>query len=226
MMPGAALCLLWLLMGRARRLAALWCLLLGTGLLLVAASKIAFIGWGIGIPELDFTGISGHAMRAAAIMPVMLFMPAQKARPSLRCLGVIAGIAFGLAVGVSRVKLHAHSVSEVTAGCILGAAISLTFIGMLVSAGQVRLPKLAPALALLLVIPASTAAPAPTEQWLQRVALSLSGHDRPFVRGHWKENRAKQVRKSVFDERCFNQKCADSTPEVCNACLFDRLEEW
>jgi len=190
MLPAAMLCLLWLSMERAWRFAVLWCLLLGTGLLLVTATKIAFIGWGIGIPELDFTGISGHAMRAMAIMPVMLFLMFQNARASARWLAVIAGITFGLAIGVSRLMLNVHSVSEVIAGCALGAAISLPFIGMLSGAGKVGLPKPAFALGLLLLVPVFLSRPAPTEQWLQQVALSLSGHDRPYVRGDWKESSA------------------------------------
>jgi membrane-associated phospholipid phosphatase len=187
MLPAAMLCLFWLAIAREWRLAGLWCLLLGAGLLLVTATKIAFIGWGIGIPELDFTGISGHAMRAAAIMPVTLYLLAQKARPWGCRIAVIAGMGFGLGVSVSRLMLQVHSASEVMAGYILGAAISLTFIRMLVDASRIRLPKPALALGLLLLLPASMAAPAPTEQWLQQVALSLSGHGRPFVRVEWKE---------------------------------------
>src|SRR5476651_1130096 len=35
------------------------------------ASKVAFLGFGIGIAALDFTGFSGHSMYATAILPVL-----------------------------------------------------------------------------------------------------------------------------------------------------------
>jgi membrane-associated phospholipid phosphatase len=127
--------MLCLAIAREWRLARLWCLLLGAGLLLVTITKIVFIGWGARIAKLDFTGISGHATRVAAIMPVML--PAQKARTWEGRLAVTAGMAFGFAIGVSRLMLQVHSGSEVMAGYILGAAISLAFIGMLAGAGRI-----------------------------------------------------------------------------------------
>ena len=71
MIPAAFIILVWLTVGRAWRMAIWWCLLLIAGLVLVAATKIAFVGWGVGIRSIDFTGISGHAMRATAVLPVI-----------------------------------------------------------------------------------------------------------------------------------------------------------
>src|SRR5690242_12235967 len=102
MLPAAALCVLSLMLGRAWRLALWWCLLLILGCTMVAASKIAFIGWGIGIQSLDFTGLSGHAMRATAIAPVFLYLISPKAPAPVRLAAVLAGIGFGLLIGVSR----------------------------------------------------------------------------------------------------------------------------
>jgi hypothetical protein len=28
----------------------------------------------------------------------------------------------------------------------------------------------------------------PTQRWVTHIALKVSGHDRPFVRAHWKSN--------------------------------------
>jgi hypothetical protein len=53
--------------------------LLDAGLLLIAGTKIPFIAWGIDLPKPDFMGISGHAMRTAALMPIMLYLLLQKA---------------------------------------------------------------------------------------------------------------------------------------------------
>src|SRR5438445_2386701 len=95
MVPVAAACAAWLVCGRAWRMALWWCLLFTMGLALVAATKIAFVGWGIGIRSLDFTGFSGHAMRASAVMPVLFYLLLQKAPPFARTSGVLLGIVFG-----------------------------------------------------------------------------------------------------------------------------------
>jgi membrane-associated phospholipid phosphatase len=186
MLPAAALCIGGLALRRAWRLALSWCLLLTAGLAIVAATKIAFIGWGIGIPSLDFTGFSGHAMRATAIAPVLFYLICQKAPPPARLAAVLAGIGFGLLIGVSRIMVHAHSVSEVVGGCLVGAVIGLVFISML--AGMHNPVPASPvfALGLLVLVLAPMSEPAPTERWLQHLALSLSGNERPFVRADWK----------------------------------------
>src|SRR5215217_2554483 len=71
----------WLLAGRTWRLSLSWCMLFGIGLLLVAITKIAYYGWGIGIPQWKFAGLSGHAMRACAVYPVVLYLMFLKAGP-------------------------------------------------------------------------------------------------------------------------------------------------
>jgi hypothetical protein len=76
-MPAALIITIWLLTGRLWHLAALWCLLFGIAMLAVVATKIAFLGWGIGSEALDFTGISGHAARATAIFPVLFYLGLQ-----------------------------------------------------------------------------------------------------------------------------------------------------
>ncbi|MEN3367572.1 MAG: hypothetical protein V7606_4846 [Burkholderiales bacterium] len=165
-----------------RRLAMWWCLLFTAGLSLVAASKMAFIGWGIGISPLDFTGASGHAMRAMAIFPVLLYLLLQKAPRTIRWAGVLAGFSFGVLIGISRIVLEAHSVSEVVAGLLLGGIVSSGFIRM---AGSLQKPLFNPAriaLGLAALLAASHAQPAPTQAWLIKASLFVSGHDKPFVR--------------------------------------------
>jgi len=72
---------------------------------LTTASKVAFLGFGIGSIALDFTGFSGHSMYAMAILPVLAALVAG-AR------GAALGVLLALAVLVSRVELNAHSWSE------------------------------------------------------------------------------------------------------------------
>lgn len=186
MLPAAALCVVWLVCGQAWRMALWWCLLFTAGLALVAATKIAFVGWGIGIQSLDFTGFSGHAMRAAAVMPVLLYFLLQKAAPLARTAGVVLGILFGVIIGVSRLAVHAHSVSEAVSGCVLGAMIALGFLWISRPLPKPVIHRWLIVLSLTPLMLAPMAEPAPTERWLEGIALYLSGHDKPFVRSDWK----------------------------------------
>ena len=65
--PLAVAVALWLALAHCRRLAALWLLLLGVLASVVVLTKLAFLGWGIGIEAWAMAGISGHAARAAAV---------------------------------------------------------------------------------------------------------------------------------------------------------------
>jgi len=87
---------------------------------IVLTSKLLFLGWGIGIRSLDFTGFSGHAAMSAALWPVLLGL-ALAHRPSGRAIGVGLGLAVAAAIAWSRVPIGAHSWSEVISGFALGA---------------------------------------------------------------------------------------------------------
>ncbi|WP_204303170.1 phosphatase PAP2 family protein [Stenotrophomonas maltophilia] len=83
------------------------------------ASKLAFMGWGIGIKSVHFTGFSGHAAMSSAIYPVvgvLLAGPDSRARS----FGLVIGVLLATAIAWSRIPLHAHSLSEVIAGLMLG----------------------------------------------------------------------------------------------------------
>src|ERR1700753_2650801 len=59
---------LWI--GGERPVAWRWLLSFGAAASLVLATKIAFLGWGVGIRSIDFTGISGHSLCASAVLPM------------------------------------------------------------------------------------------------------------------------------------------------------------
>jgi membrane-associated phospholipid phosphatase len=181
-LPAAAIILVWLMAGNAWRMAFWWGLLFATGLIVVIATKVAFIGWGIGSPALDFTGISGHATRAAAVLPVIFYLPLQRLSASVRWFGILLGLALGILVGVSRIVLNDHSVSEVAAGCALGSMICLSFMWLSRSLPKPALNRWLIALSMLALLPTTHAEPAPTADWMNAVALYLSGRDRPYVR--------------------------------------------
>lgn len=185
--PAAVAITVWLMMGRAWRLAIGWCVLFLGGMALVVATKIAFVGWGLGIRALDFTGISGHAMRATAVYPVLFYLALLRARPFVRMLALTAGLGVAIVIDISRVMVHAHSISEAMAGFILGALISVIFLRNAASLKAFAMKRWALATGLLGVIAAAYSfQPAPTERWIEDMALAMAGHDQPFTRSNWK----------------------------------------
>ena len=184
-MPVFASCLAWLLKDRAWRMAFWWCFFFLGGLALVAATKIAFAGWGIGIRSLDFTGFSGHAMRATAIMPVFLYLILNKSTPTVRNIGVVLGLLFGLLITVSRLVVHAHSVSEAISGFVLGAIVGIGFIRIARQLANPTFNAWLVALSLFALTASPAAKPAPTETWVGKISVHLSGRDRPFTRSDW-----------------------------------------
>ena len=162
-----------------------WLFLFIGGMALVVATKIAFVGWGLGIRSLNFTGFSGHAMRATAVAPVFIYMLLHDYRRTYRYAGILSGLGFGILISYSRLVVHAHSVSEAVTGCLLGAAIALIFIRIL---EEFRLHinhwVIVISLSALMFSPAIP--PAPTQRWITLTALYLSGHTAPYTRANWK----------------------------------------
>ena len=177
-MPLAALLAVWLASARAWKPFFQWSFLFGTGIVLVVATKIAYIGWGAGIAAIDFTGISGHAMRATAIAPALMAILLQKQTRQLQQLGLLAGLIFGIAIGISRLAIHVHSVSEVVSGCLLGAIVSLGFAWLIRNRPIIFDRKLL-VIGVIALLPVLTLKPAPTESWMESVAYYLSGKERP-----------------------------------------------
>ncbi|MBH1404556.1 phosphatase PAP2 family protein [Stenotrophomonas maltophilia] len=100
-------------------LKARWLSAIAVAACVTLASKLAFMGWGIGIKSLHFTGFSGHGAMSSAVYPmvgVLLAGPERRAR----VVGLISGVLLAVAIAWSRVPLHAHSLSEVIAGLGLG----------------------------------------------------------------------------------------------------------
>ena len=183
LLPAALLAML-VLAQRAdtRPLATTWLGLLCLTALLTTASKIAFIGWGIGSATLDFTGISGHTMFAAAVYPLLLGTLTSRLPPWGQKVAVTAGFALALLVGMSRMEVGAHSISEVAAGLLLGGAASAF---AMASAGLPRSrigTSLTLLVALWVLITPVHVPPLPTHSMVTRLALSLSGSPVPHTR--------------------------------------------
>src|SRR4051812_24291575 len=95
----------WLVGARCWRLALTWCLLFGAAMLAAVASQVLFIGWGMGLRTLDFTGFSGHATRAAAVYPVAAFLLLERRPWWLRGAAVACAALLAAAVALARVKV-------------------------------------------------------------------------------------------------------------------------
>ena len=180
-LAAAAAAWLWLQANQAA-LARRWLLCLSLATALTTASKLAFIGWGWGWAELDFTGISGHAMVSAATLPMLAWAALLGRSQRLQQRGVAC--AFGLAalIAYSRLEVGAHSSSEAVAGFALGALAS----AMTLPPAPQR-PVAAPlwlpvgVLSLLLLLPLN----APTSRshdWVTQLSLQLSGRVLAFQR--------------------------------------------
>jgi membrane-associated phospholipid phosphatase len=161
-----------------------WLIAMTLAVSFTLATKIMFLGWGIGIASLDFTGISGHTLLVTSVLPVLLGWYLAQDQGSSSLAGVMVGLLVGVIVGISRVALGAHSVSEVVAAWFMGAAISTLALNAM--NGRLRCPwfaKLAPLIFLLAFhTPSSTYLP--THDWEVELALALSGHERPYTRRH------------------------------------------
>lgn len=100
-----------------------WLLAIAVTAGITLASKLAFMGWGIGIKSAHFTGFSGHAAMSSVIYPVVGALLAGTSKLPRR-IGLVIGVLLATAIAWSRIPLHAHSLSEVIAGLMLGLGCS------------------------------------------------------------------------------------------------------
>ncbi len=185
LLPCAIFLYAWLQWRGASGVARHWLLAFTAAALVVLVSKLAFMGWGIGSEALDFTGFSGHAMMAASILPVIFFVAMPASRPGLSQLAALSAVLVALAVGLSRLALHAHSISEVTSGLALGFLVSMSLI---LRHGVPRGPRtmllMCVMLVSLLALPVGGLTGV-THGMVQDLARFLSGRDHLYDRGDW-----------------------------------------
>jgi PAP2 superfamily len=175
--------LLWRPKGSSARPAAVgWLVLFCGAMAITTASKIAFMGWGVGWAALNFTGVSGHSMFAAAVYPIVAGTLASRWSPGKRYAAIGAGFALALLVGLSRLAIHVHSPSEVLAGLLLGglaSALPLAWAG--IAPGSIS--PVVPALVAVWLAVMPVHAPASnTHSLVTRMSLMLSGRSEPFTR--------------------------------------------
>ena len=179
MLPLAGAIAGWLVAARAWKAALYWCVLFAAGLGLVASSKIAFLGWGFGIPSLDFQALSGHAFRVSAVIPVSLFLLLRDASSSLRTGGVVLGAGVSLALGALLVHFQFHTLSEVLASLILGGAVSVCFMRIATTLPTPRWNRWALPFSIIVLMGICMLKPSSINHRLVDIALYLSGRDQP-----------------------------------------------
>ncbi|WP_413507638.1 phosphatase PAP2 family protein [Serratia proteamaculans] len=160
-----------------------WALIFGCAGGVVCVSKLAFMGWGIGIKSYDFTGFSGHSALAASIWPVLLWTLTGRFSHAVRSMALVVGLVLPLNIGLSRLAIHVHSPSEVVSGLILGYLASTLFLWL--QRGKPRpylsAPQIVVALALPMVL-MGFRQPAPTQGLLEHIATVLAQIERPYTR--------------------------------------------
>ena len=176
--PAAAAIAAWLAVAGAWRASLWWTALYGLAIALVGASKIAFLGWGTGLPAVGFKAISGHATGATAVLPMLLFLLFRGAGTAVQRTALPAGLGLGSLVACALVLGGEHTPAEALAGWTLGAAAS---------AGTVcvarDLPRTRPAhglagAALTFALAALLMQWLPVGYLMAKAALALSGADR------------------------------------------------
>ena len=178
--PLAAAIAAWLLAARDWRAAGYWLLLFATALAIVGISKVAFLGWGTGIPALRFQAFSGHAAGVTAVFPVFAYLLLLRFAPPAAVAGAAAGLALGAVLTAVLVATGEHTPAEACAGWFVGAVASGA---MLRIARTARTPPLLAGLASSLLAYGATAWAMQQAQlgyWMIKVALALSGNQYPF----------------------------------------------
>ena len=166
-----------------RRTVWYWIMAFGLAGLVVSVSKILFLGFGIGSARFNFTGFSGHSAMSATLWPVMLWLISGRWSSRWRIFAIGVGYVIPLMVGLSRLVIHAHSISEVLTGLLLGFTLSTAF---LLSQRQTALkgfswPQIAAAL-LVPVLLLGHGRIATTQQFLEQFSARLAGMEKPYTR--------------------------------------------
>jgi membrane-associated phospholipid phosphatase len=182
MLPAATMIGLWLLGGGAWRATGIWLALFGAGAAVVAATKIAFLGWGLGSAALDFTGISGHTMLGTAVTLTALHLLSRDLPGRRRIALMAAGLGVSFTIGISRIALEYHSPTEVIAGLIVGSLVAAGFASAARPLPEPELPRSIMVAALVGVALVMHGHAAGSQDLLARLALYLSGHTATYTR--------------------------------------------
>jgi hypothetical protein len=182
--PAAGAIAAWLLAARAWRAALGWCLVFGLALALVAATKIAFLGWATRLPALDYKAVSGHAASFTTVFPTLVFLLLRPCGATLRLAGTAATLALGTLVAAALVHAGEHTAAEAIAGWLIGAGASVCAIHLAVDVAPPPAGRAVLLCAAACIGIAWMLRRAPLGYWMIKVALALSGNTRPTPWDH------------------------------------------
>ncbi|AHM30677.1 phosphatase PAP2 family protein [Escherichia coli] len=187
LLPSAAALFIVLMLRKTSRLLAWqWSLLFCITGAIVCASKLAFMGWGLGIRELDYTGFSGHSALSAAFWPIFLWLLSARFSAGLQKAAVATGYILAAVVGYSRLVIHAHSDPEVIAGLLLGVAGSALFLLLQKRTSDCDYKTIPwggiACLVMFSLILLHSGSKAPTQTLLGQIATAIGPLDKPFTR--------------------------------------------
>lgn len=182
--PAAGAVAAWLLAARAWRAAVGWCLVSGLALALVAATKIAFLGWDTRLPALDFKAVSGHAASFTTVFPTLVFLLLRPCRTTVRLGAAAATLGLGGLVAAALVHAGEHSAAEAIAGWLIGAGASVYAIYLVGDAaappaGLALMSCAAVGIAIVWALKRASLG-----YWMVKVALALSGNTHPTPWDH------------------------------------------
>lgn len=179
-LAAAAAVTTWLLAARAWRMAFWWSLLFTLGIGLVAASKVAFMAWGVALHGIDFKAVSGHATGVTAVCPTLLYLLLRQRGRKAGAAGVAGGLLLGALMAALLVAEDEHSIAEAAAGWAMGASISLGGIWMAGEPPPPRAPYALAGAALVFVAAAWLMRSFPFGYLMIRTATFISGNRAPF----------------------------------------------
>jgi membrane-associated phospholipid phosphatase len=122
--PLAGAVVVWLASTRSWRALITWIACFSASAGVVAASHFAYAAWGVKIPALNFTAVSGHTMLASAVYPTTFALCASQARTRTAMFAYLLGLIFALAIGLSRLLMGVHTPAEVVSGWLLGTLVA------------------------------------------------------------------------------------------------------
>ena len=183
LLPLAGLLALWLLLAAPTRRAGLsWLLVLLLCAGGVAASKLAYMGWQLYPPGLNFVGLSGHAALSFLVWPALVWVLGARLRMHWRIGLLTLALLLAAAIAVSRLAVNAHTPSETVLGAAWGLMWSSVFIACVrVPAASLWHAGLA-TLAMVIALALGYGHVVPSNRMLAIVARSLSGHARIYTR--------------------------------------------
>ena len=183
-LPAGAAIAAWLLAARAWRAALGWSLVFAFALALVAATKIAFLGWAIRLPALDYKAASGHAATFTAVFPVLAFLLLRPGGTLPRLTAAGATLALGAMVAAALVHADEHTAAEAIAGWLIGAAASGCAIYLAADVPPPPARRAVVCCVLAWSVVAWAMRWTPLGWWMVKVALVLSGNRHPTPWDH------------------------------------------